>query len=161
MCRSVRRHPRSWYNRLAVEVHSTRCNPCTGLRSGELGGQSVGGIKSGVCCSSSATVSLARCDGHCPAERRKTRSRCRTDVRKQYSSQNDVAFVYPIDCQQQRVDRSESHCYWRVASACRLRACVRSGGGHFEHIIIIIVYYATRQQNHTDKTHKITQHTYK
>jgi len=38
---------------------------------------------------------------------------------------------------QQRVGRSESHGYWmccrRVAQ--HLRACVRAGGGHFEHIL--------------------------
>jgi len=38
---------------------------------------------------------------------------------------------------QQWVGRSESHGYWmccrRVAQ--RLRACVRAGGGHFEHIL--------------------------
>jgi len=45
----------------------------TGLRSDELGGQSVGGTKSGDSCSSSTTVSLARCDGQCLTERRKTR----------------------------------------------------------------------------------------
>jgi len=38
---------------------------------------------------------------------------------------------------QQRVGRSESHCYWmccrRVAQ--HLRDCVRAGGRHFEHIL--------------------------
>ena len=47
MCRftvSVRRRPRSWYDRLTPEAHSTRCSQR--LRSGELGGQKEGGIKS-------------------------------------------------------------------------------------------------------------------
>ena len=38
---------------------------------------------------------------------------------------------------QQRVGRSESHGYWMCSRrvAQHLRACVRAGGGHFEHIL--------------------------
>jgi len=38
---------------------------------------------------------------------------------------------------QQRVGRSESHGYWMCCrrAAQHLRACVRAGGGHFEHIL--------------------------
>ena len=55
-------------------LHSTRRHAIVNRVEVRRGGQSLGGIKSGVSYSSSATMCLWHdVTGHCPAERRKTR----------------------------------------------------------------------------------------
>jgi len=108
-------------------VHTVKS---TGLRSGELGGQSVGRIKSLVSGSSSDMCLWHDVIGT-PAE--KPLFQCRTYVMECASGASllyqDLGCRQTETTYQERVGRSESYCYWTwccwrmaPASAC-LRSC--------------------------------------
>ena len=96
-------------------------------------------IKSGVSYSSSATMCLWHdMMGHCPAERRKTRFQILQGVLQEWVYCTKISDVGELkrriknewaDLNHAVIERADHE--WRQ----RLRACVRAGGGHFEHMM--------------------------